>query len=205
MSSRKRTLYSDNHNLCPSSWANLDIKFWPYAFYHAICISNALLECGATQSPISLATEKPENFANNQTFGCCVWVQPPGSCSAKLKPNFCKGIFLGYVPCTTWNILWYNLETSRIKIATHFFLWRNEWPANNQNAAKCSSLSLYWWWTAHPARYHRTQYLTLWFWRCTFHSPLQWLTQALSIAIRSNLWPPFQRWPHPPSILCLKH
>ena len=32
--------------------ANLDIKIWPYAFYHALCMSNALPERNATQSPI---------------------------------------------------------------------------------------------------------------------------------------------------------
>ena len=82
-------------------------------------MSNALSEQNATQSPIQLATGKPENFANIQTFGCRVWVRPPGPCSAKLKPNSCKGIFLGYVPCTTRNILWYDLTSSKIKIATH--------------------------------------------------------------------------------------
>ena len=40
--------------------ANLDIKFWPYAFYHVLCMSNALPERNATQSPIQLATGKPE-------------------------------------------------------------------------------------------------------------------------------------------------
>ena len=99
--------------------ANLDIKFWPYAFYHALCMSNAFPERNATQLPIQLATGKPENFSNIRTFGCRVWVRPPGSRSAKLKPNLRKGIFLGYVPCTTRNILWYDLETSKIKIATH--------------------------------------------------------------------------------------
>ena len=50
--------------------ANLDIKFWPYAFYHALCMSNALLEYKATQSPICIARGKPKNFANIRTFGC---------------------------------------------------------------------------------------------------------------------------------------
>ena len=99
--------------------ANLDIKFWPSTFYHALCMSNALPERNLTQSPIQLATGKPKNFANIQTFGCRVWVRPPGSRSAKLKPNLQKGIFLGYVPRTTRNILWYDLETFKIKIATH--------------------------------------------------------------------------------------
>ena len=52
--------------------ANLDIKFCLYAFYHALCMSNVLPELGATQSHISLATRKPENFSNVQTFGCRV-------------------------------------------------------------------------------------------------------------------------------------
>ena len=81
--------------------ANLDISFWPYAFCHALCMSNALLERNAKKSPIQLATGKPKNFANIQTFGCQVWVRPPGLCSAKLKPNSQKGVFLGYVPRTT--------------------------------------------------------------------------------------------------------
>ena len=32
--------------------ANIDIKFWPYAFYHALCMSNTLPERNTTQSPI---------------------------------------------------------------------------------------------------------------------------------------------------------
>ena len=54
--------------------ANLDIKFRLYAFYHALRMSNYLPERSATQSPISLATGKPEIFVNCQTFDCYVWV-----------------------------------------------------------------------------------------------------------------------------------
>ena len=82
-------------------------------------MSNALPERHKANSPISLATGKQEDFTNIRTFGCQVWVRPPGQRSAKLKPNSRKGIFLGYVPHTTHNILWYDVETSRIKIATH--------------------------------------------------------------------------------------
>ena len=82
-------------------------------------MSNALPERGASASPVKLATGKNKNFLNIRTFGCCVWVQPPGAQTAKLKPNLQKGIFLGYVPHTTQNMLWYNRETSRIKIVTH--------------------------------------------------------------------------------------
>ena len=37
----------------------------------------------------------------------------------ELGTNSRKGIFLGYVPYTTRNILWYDVETHRVKIATH--------------------------------------------------------------------------------------
>ena len=60
-----------------------------------------------------------EDFTNLRTFGCRVWVRPPGKRPAKLVVNSRKGIFLGYVPYTTRNILWYDPETHRVKIATH--------------------------------------------------------------------------------------
>ena len=51
----------------------------------------------------------------------------------KLKPNSRKGVFLGYVPHTTCNILWYDTETSRIKIATHaqFDMGMNDLPVTD--------------------------------------------------------------------------
>ena len=94
--------------------ANLNIKFWPYAFYHALQMPNAFPEQGASDLPINIvvATDKCEIFLNIQTFGCRVWVCPPGACAAKLRPNSQKGVFLGYVPHTTRNILWYDTEMS---------------------------------------------------------------------------------------------
>ena len=99
--------------------ADIDVKFWPYAFYHSLRLLNALPERNRSISPLELATSIRENFTHLRTFGCRVWVRPPGKRKAKLKPNSRKGIFLGYVPYTTRNILWYDVETSRIKIATH--------------------------------------------------------------------------------------
>ena len=99
--------------------ANLDPKFWPYAFYHSLRLSNAIPERHQALSPLELATRTRENFTNLKTFGCRVWVRPPGKRKAKLIPNSKKGIFLGYVPYTMRNILWYDPDTSRVKIANH--------------------------------------------------------------------------------------
>jgi len=46
-------------------------------------------------------------------------VRPPSKRRAKFKNNSKKGIFLGFVPHTTRNILWYDVDTERVKIASH--------------------------------------------------------------------------------------
>ena len=99
--------------------ANLDIKFWPYAFYHSLRLCNAMPERSQALCPLELTTKQRENFHNLKTFGCRVWVRPPGKRKTKLIPNSRKGIFLGYVPYTMRNILWFDPHTSRVKIANH--------------------------------------------------------------------------------------
>jgi hypothetical protein len=63
--------------------ANLDIKFWPYAFHHWICIDNSLPSHDQADAPLKIATGEHDDFSSWHTFGCRVWVQPPGHCLAK--------------------------------------------------------------------------------------------------------------------------
>ena len=63
-----------NHIRCLLDGANLEIKFWPYAFHHMIRILNALVGRGQTKSPIEIVTSKKDNLRNFRTFGCRVWV-----------------------------------------------------------------------------------------------------------------------------------
>ena len=67
--------------------AGLDVKFWPYAFNHAIRIQNALPHCTQTAAPIFLATGKKDNFTNLRTFGCQMWVRPLGVCKKRFKQD----------------------------------------------------------------------------------------------------------------------
>ena len=99
--------------------ANLDAKFWPYAFHHYIRIKNAIPSKDQTKSPLTLATGKTDDFTGFRTFGCRVWVRPPGRPRAKFRMRSRKGLFLGFLPNTTKNIIWYDPETSRIKLAKH--------------------------------------------------------------------------------------
>lgn len=99
--------------------ANMDVRFWPYAFHHWLRIDNSIPSRDQTQAPLKIAVNQTDNFSDFRTFGCRVWVRPPGRRTAKLCPNSKKGIFLGFLPHTTKNILWYDPETSRVKIAKH--------------------------------------------------------------------------------------
>jgi hypothetical protein len=58
--------------------SNLDAKFWPYTFYYHLQIKNALPQKGQQQLPHELIHGTKPNFSGLRTFGCRVWVRPPG-------------------------------------------------------------------------------------------------------------------------------
>eukprot|EP00980_Cylindrotheca_fusiformis_P004427 scaffold946_cov73-Cylindrotheca_fusiformis.AAC.2 len=99
--------------------ANLDIQFWPFAFHHWLRIDNSIPSRDQTQAPLMISQGKRDDFSGFRTFGCRVWVRPSGTRPAKFAPHARKGIFLGFQPNTTQNILWYDPEYSIIKIAKH--------------------------------------------------------------------------------------
>jgi len=70
-------------------------------------------------SPHYITTGKKDDLSALRTFGCRVWVRPPGRRSAKLIPNSREGIFLGFIPNTDKNIIWYDTEPHVVKIAKH--------------------------------------------------------------------------------------
>jgi hypothetical protein len=113
--------------------AGMSVKFWPYAFHHYIWLKNSLPVCGKDKSPLSLATGKVDDFTGLWMFGCQVWVCPPGCQDAKFIPNSRKGLFLGYLPNTAKNILWYNVKMKCIKITKHalFDEGMNDLPFND--------------------------------------------------------------------------
>jgi hypothetical protein len=114
--------------------SNLPAKFWPYAFHFYLRTKNANPTRGRDLSAYEqLHSGKQEDFSRFRTFGCRVWVRPPGKRKGKLINNARKGIFLGYLPHTTKNLLWYDLETHRVKIAFHarFDEGMNDLPADS--------------------------------------------------------------------------
>lgn len=116
--------------------ANLDVKFWPHAFHHWLRIDNAIPSRDQDASPLELAGADRPDFSNFRTFGCRVWVCPPGRRRKKFVSASRKGIFLGYIPNTTRNILWYDPETNHVKIAKHarFDEDMNDLPASTRQS-----------------------------------------------------------------------
>ena len=99
--------------------ASLPAKFWPYAFHHWLRITRSLPSRDQDVAPYTVTTGKTDDLSKLRTFGCRVWVRPPGRRRAKLVPNSRKGLFLGLLPNTDKNIIWYDVETGRVKVAKH--------------------------------------------------------------------------------------
>jgi hypothetical protein len=58
--------------------ADLDARFWPYAFHHYLKIMNSVPSRDQPQSPKEMATGSRDNFQSLRTFGCRVWDRPSG-------------------------------------------------------------------------------------------------------------------------------
>ena len=100
--------------------SGLPAKFWPYAFHHYVHLKNAIIVPRKQQtSPTEAALGKKDNLSSLRTFGCRIWVRPPGRLTSKFTSRSLKGIFLGYLPNTTKNVVWYDVNTKKIKYASH--------------------------------------------------------------------------------------
>ena len=98
--------------------AALPMKYWPYAFYHFIRIHNLTPRSGERMSPFEKVTGKRPNLANLRTFGCRVWVRPPGRRSDRRANHQIKGVFLGYT-ATMSQIVYLDIATTRVKTSIH--------------------------------------------------------------------------------------
>jgi len=93
---------------------DLLIKFWPHAFHFWLRIDNSMASQDQLVSPKCITTSKKDDLSALRTFGCRVWVCPPGQQSAKFIPNSRKGIFLGFLPNADKHFLWYETETQGV-------------------------------------------------------------------------------------------
>jgi Reverse transcriptase (RNA-dependent DNA polymerase) len=108
------------------SGSGLAPKFWPYAFYMFLRVYNVLPhsregfpeEDGVLRSPFEIVMGRRPDLSRFRTFGCRVWVRPPGGRTKKLIDNTRRGRFLGY-KSTTKNCLYLDEQSNEIKEAFH--------------------------------------------------------------------------------------
>jgi Reverse transcriptase (RNA-dependent DNA polymerase) len=95
--------------------ADLDPKFWPYAFTHYLRLYNFTPHGTHAESPYTIlhGGDLPD-LHSLRTFGCRVYAVPRKARPAKLDNDTRKGIFLGYAQ-TLKNILYFDLSTSQIR------------------------------------------------------------------------------------------
>jgi Reverse transcriptase (RNA-dependent DNA polymerase) len=98
--------------------ADLPPKFWPYAFRHFLRLYNMTPHAGRAITPFQICFDQVPDLSRLRTFGCRVYVRPPGTRSAKLAPHVDRGIFLGYEQ-TLKNIVYFDLASSTVKVNTH--------------------------------------------------------------------------------------
>ena len=101
--------------------AGLEIKFWPYAFYHFLRIKNsALPRRDAEESAHQKLNGCKDDLSLLRTFGCRLWVKILAwKNKAKYVQDTKKGIFLGYRTNTLKNVVWYDPDTKRVKYGYH--------------------------------------------------------------------------------------
>ena len=114
---------------------DLSPTFWPFAFHHFIRLYNVTPHAASDMSPHQIVTGQLPDLRLLRTFGCRVYARPPGKRPAKLALHCDKGIFLGYSK-TMKNILYYDLATKNIKLASHarFDEGMNDLPSLPPNA-----------------------------------------------------------------------
>jgi hypothetical protein len=98
--------------------ADLPPKFWPYAFRHFLRLYNMTPHAGHAITPFQICFDQVPDLSRLRTFGCRVYVRPPGTRTAKLEPHVDRGIFLGYEQ-TLKNIVYFDLATNTVKVNTH--------------------------------------------------------------------------------------
>jgi hypothetical protein len=95
--------------------ANLDKKYWPFAFNYSLHISNAPPH-DDRGVPFERFTGQHSSIKKYRTFGCLVIVKPPDKRNGKLESNFRPGFFLGFTG-TLLQIYYWDLVSQQVKRA----------------------------------------------------------------------------------------
>ena len=100
--------------------SSLPAEFWSFAVVHAVYLHNRLVHSRTKQTPYEALTSKQPDVRHLRVFGSRVCVKRTGERRSKLDRHDFSGIFLGFT-ATDQNIIYYDLDTARIKRSHHAF------------------------------------------------------------------------------------
>ena len=101
--------------------ANLEAKFWPYAFHHFIRLYNVSIHGNKDKSPFEICTGRKPDLKQLKTFGCRIYSlanNPNKNFKDKAVSDVKTGIFLGYSR-TMKTALVYNVQTGKVVESQH--------------------------------------------------------------------------------------
>jgi hypothetical protein len=98
--------------------ASLGAKFWADALTQATYLYNRTYHDSIGKTPEEAWTGTIPDISHIRTFGSSVTVRKPGRRPTKSDTHCYHGIFLRYTS-TTKNIVYYDINSKRTKIATH--------------------------------------------------------------------------------------
>jgi hypothetical protein len=98
--------------------ANLGPEFWPFALILVVRIYNMLPHSVTNSTPYYSLTGTCPTVEWLRVFGCRYYARKPGDRAHKLDYHTSTGVFLGFSG-TAKNIYYYDLESKKIKTATH--------------------------------------------------------------------------------------
>jgi hypothetical protein len=97
--------------------AGMDYKYWPWAFAHCLVLHHVLPHVGRGIPMVQIGGRHID-IANLCTFGCYLYVRPPGRGLSKLELHVDQGRFLGYTVSRT-QVYYLDLRTKSIKTSVH--------------------------------------------------------------------------------------
>jgi hypothetical protein len=97
--------------------ANLSLKPWPWVLNHCLLLQN-MVRYGDRGVPIIRIGGNRPDVAHIRTFGCQVYVRPPGKRPSKIEPHANVGTYLG--PTATLTQAHYqDYRTHKFKTLSH--------------------------------------------------------------------------------------
>ena len=114
----KRANQTINDILCAMlTGAKLDACFWPHTFDLFLLIKHALPTATQTKTLHEFVCGLQADPANLCMFDCWVWIFTPRRPLAKLNLHAANGFFLGHLPHTTENTIWFDPARNHVEIA----------------------------------------------------------------------------------------